>query len=468
MMDRNSHKSQQDRIDQYLNILEKEPALLKPAQNTLQKFEETADRMYAVTFAPVIINFVLWVLKSAEQQGIKRLYFLSRDAYPMYLAAKELLKKESLGIEIDIRYLRVSRYSLRIPEYHLLGEQCLDRIFLSGIDISMYQILNRAQLSEEEMIQVCRELQYEKDLRDILNRAEILQLKERTMDACKIGVCSLLSMVYRHSKECFDNTLGYLSQEGMLDDVRYAVVDSGWVGSIQKSLQNLLATAKPDIKVYGYYFGLYELPEDTRGCEYKAFYFMPKGSISRKTKFSNCLFEVVYSEPCGMVKYYDRSEKLYVPVLSAVESPNEGQLKNNEKVLKTFIGELIKEQAVLKEQFKQMNKETVKVVEKLFSRLMAHPSKWEASYYGGQMFSDDLADEHMRKTANELSQQEIRDLRALSKIKIMLGLSKKVIHESAWIEGTIVNGKENIAVNLWSAHIAKTLTYMRQSLRAKQ
>ena len=70
-MDRNSHKSQQDRIDQYLNILEKEPALLKPAQNTLQKFEETADRMYAVTFAPVIINFVLWVLKSAEQQMIR-------------------------------------------------------------------------------------------------------------------------------------------------------------------------------------------------------------------------------------------------------------------------------------------------------------------------------------------------------------------------------------------------------------
>ncbi len=46
-------------------------------------------------------------------------------------------------------------------------------------------------------------------------------------------------------------------------------------------------------------------------------------------------------------------------------------------------------------------------------------------YYGMQLFSDDLSDEHMRCIANRLTQRKIKDLRILSKLCIMLGLSKK-------------------------------------------
>lgn len=95
----------------------------------------------------------------------------------MYLVAKKMV--EYLHIPIEICYLRVSRYALRIPEYHLLGDACLDRIFLSGIDISFYQILNRAALSEEEMIAVCREINYQRSLHATLNRKEIFNLRER-------------------------------------------------------------------------------------------------------------------------------------------------------------------------------------------------------------------------------------------------------------------------------------------------
>ena len=85
-----------------------------------------------------------------------------------------------------------------------------------------------------------------------------------------------------------------------------------------------------------------------------------------------------------------------------------------------------------------------------------------------QLFSDDLSDEHMRCIANRLTQREIKDLRILSKLCIMLGLSKKVIHESGWIEGTIVNAGKHISSNLRSARMAKYVTHLRQSLKAKQ
>ncbi len=95
----------------------------------------------------------------------------------MYLIAQQIVTKFNLRIEI--RYLRVSRYSLRIPEYHLLGEKCLDRIFLSGIDVSLYQILKRAELNEEEMYQVEKEIHYRRPLKQNLNPKEITELKNR-------------------------------------------------------------------------------------------------------------------------------------------------------------------------------------------------------------------------------------------------------------------------------------------------
>lgn len=101
----------------------------------------------------------------------------------MYLVAKKMV--EYLHIPIEICYLRVSRYALRIPEYHLLGDACLDRIFLSGIDISFYQILNRAALREEEMIAVCREINYQRPLHATLNRKEIFNLRERVKNVVR-------------------------------------------------------------------------------------------------------------------------------------------------------------------------------------------------------------------------------------------------------------------------------------------
>lgn len=49
----------------------------------------------------------------------------------MYLVAKKMV--EYLHIPVEICYLRVSRYALRIPEYHLLGDACLNAYFFRGL-----------------------------------------------------------------------------------------------------------------------------------------------------------------------------------------------------------------------------------------------------------------------------------------------------------------------------------------------
>ena len=76
------------------------------------------------------------------------LYFLARDGYQMYLAARQLCKQYDLDIEC--RYLKVSRYAVRVPEYHLLGERCLERICVGGIDVTFEKIMQRAALTDKE------------------------------------------------------------------------------------------------------------------------------------------------------------------------------------------------------------------------------------------------------------------------------------------------------------------------------
>ena len=53
---------------------------------------------------------------------------------------------------------------------------------------------------------------------------------------------------------------GYLEQEGLLDKEKSALVDSGWVGSMQKTLNMVLNKLGREETLTGYYWGLYELP----------------------------------------------------------------------------------------------------------------------------------------------------------------------------------------------------------------
>lgn len=53
---------------------------------------------------------------------------------------------------------------------------------------------------------------------------------------------------------------GYLQQEGLLEEVPDAIVDSGWVGSMQMALNEVLASMGRTKPLEGYYWGLYARP----------------------------------------------------------------------------------------------------------------------------------------------------------------------------------------------------------------
>lgn len=400
-------------------------------------------------WAPTIVEYVEWVLEQAQRSGKKRLYFLARDAYPMFVVAKAICQSE--GIELDCRYIKVSRYALRLPEYHLLGQNCVERICIGGIRVTLRKILRRAGLGLDEIQAVANEIGFSAQIDRELLYPEIMSLKSTLRDNQ-----TFLSAVFAKSKEALPYAIGYLEQEGLLDDIPYGLVDSGWVGTLQQTMENLLKTQKSQLRLEGYYFGLYEVPRSIASAKerYHAFYFTPGRYIGRKVCFSNCLFETICSSPDGMTLGYGKTETGFVPMESAESNPNADRLERYSALLAHFVSNYCKAA--------EAEAPAESVCPLILKAHMGRPQDWEVAALGDNLFCDDVLEGTLQEVAAHLSDEEIRNQRFFSKAAIMLGLKKEEIHESAWIEGSIVRNGCCVGYNLRQAKLYKYFVYLRK------
>lgn len=425
------------------------------------KFEES----FLHIWAPAITDYVEWVLGEAIQAGKRRLYFLARDGWMMYHAAQSIIDKKNLDIEA--RYLKVSRYAIRSAEYHIMGEKCLDLICVGGIDVTFEKIMKRALLTDEEARHIARLSGYEEAYETVLNYSQIQKLKEKLRE-----IKLLFKYIEQHSKQNYENTMGYLIQEGLLEDKPYALVDSGWLGTLQMSIQHLIsAEAGKERRIDGYYYGLYDVPKDAQKEQYKSFYF-DKKSVWKKVYFSNCLFETVFSSPEGMTVGYRKEEHGYVPVDSENKNPNRELMMEFKSLLMMYVDERSRdeqytntEEAVRRMKriaARRQNKNSKKL-----ARLMSSPINQEALTYGNLQFCDDIIEFKLQPVAAEWDLEEIRKQRFINKLLIKMNMRKQELHESAWPEGSITNAGGRIKSHLRQERMYKLFMYTRKAIVGK-
>ena len=374
----------------------------------------------------------------------------------MYLAAKKL--SETMGLHIECRYLNVSRYAIRVPEYHIIKEKCLDRICIGGIDVTFEKVMKRAGLTDEEAMEIAAECGYRDKYRDVINYQQVIGLKEVLRENKRF-----LGYIYDHSEKAYASAISYMEQEGLFQKVSYGIVDSGWVGTMQQTLRNLLESKGKCGRLTGYYFGLYETPKGSNDI-YKGYFFEPKRGIKRKVHFSNCLFEAIFTSTEGMTLCYEKGENVYKPIYDNKKNPNAKQISENIEVLKEYLKiycQCDRDRLALDDYSK---KSSLKLTGLLLKKFMGQPLE-ELRAYGDNLFSDDVLEGRLQKVAAELSEEEIRNQRFVNKALIMTGLKKKVIHESAWIEGSIVRNGRKIKTNLRHARIYKYFVYVRKMIR---
>lgn len=405
------------------------------------------DRIFLHVFAPAMVSYVEWVIEQAVSSGKKRLYFLARDGWLMLFIADQIVR--SRKIDMELKYLKVSRYSLRMAEYGILGKECLDTICVGGIDISFRKMMMRGALTEEEILAVAKEIGYEDKLDQPLNYRQIQEVKK------KLGQASLFfQYIDCHSKECYESAAGYLRQEGLMDEVPYSIVDSGWIGTTQRSIERILTKeVGSEIKIDGYYFGVYEIPKGSDRDHYHGYYIRPGRDIGRKTRFSVCLFETIFSSPEGMTYGYEKIDK-YVPVESGQENPNKEIILRNKRLIDSYL------RSYLKCLNHGGNKEYVKIIEKLLSLCMGNPTTVEAKILGGLQFCDDVLELQMQNVAAEWDKNELKKQRFFNKILIKLDIKEGELHESGWPEGSIVNLGQHSGIR--QEHLYKYFMYLRK------
>lgn len=442
----------QARKEYYVKNLHSEGLLLKSSEE-LEKtgtFSESGAVEYVLS--PLLLIFSLWVLQQAKRDRVKKLYFLARDGYPVYKAAMCLC--DFFQLDIECRYFYCSRYSLRIPMYSEDMSETLDHVCRGGIDITFRKIMTRSGFSADgsnHMQAVFPNVDFDR----IIPYPELKKVRER-LSSCQI----YLDQVKEISRSRWENIRAYFKQEGMLGDGIIGIVDSGWTGTTQKSIYDILRRCGCNSDLRGYYFGLFENPGQDICGQYNSFYFGPKSGLMNKVMFSNCLFETVFSADHGTTRGYLHRERV-MPELEEIQDNPKKQ--NIHKEMEEYASLFVRNAVDL--DFDSLRIERYEHrIRRSLRTFMWNPTPREAEIFGTLHFSDDLLDQTSRELAPLLSDEQLKANHFWNKVLTVYGVKTKPIHESAWLEGSVVrNGSHTLGHRL-SNSLYKMISYLKKGL----
>ena len=195
--------------------------------------------------APVITVFATWVLGQAREQGIERLYFLSRDCQLAWKAAQVLSPKFG---GIDCRYLQISK-SILLPSSSDISEEGMPWLFGENEAPVLEGLLARLELDYEEFIPFFPPAQGEGKtyvLRGTEDRIAFWAALRQPVLAEKMTQLVHLRREAARS---------YFETQGLFDSVRWAVVDVGWSMNTQWALHKLMQMWAWNGEVCGFYLG---------------------------------------------------------------------------------------------------------------------------------------------------------------------------------------------------------------------
>ena len=375
--------------------------------------------------APVLYAYVRSVLHRAEQKGLKRLYFLARDGYVMLEIAKEIAKVHRIPLEL--RYLYCSRASLRMPSYHRISQtEMMDLLLHRGTNLTVLHILERAALSPAQLAQVLEETGISDPASPLSeNDFEAVCTQLRGSDAFR-------EAVLENSRAAYADTMASFRQEGLTDGTPFGIVDTGWTGSMQRSLRQLSEEIPP---VTGFYFGMFARPKSTEDGVYDTWYFSADSTISVRTKFNNNLFECLCAAPHGMTTGYRRdAEGHMVPVRRPAEqgTPMMQTVEAQISLCRAFA-----QRCAALEDAKQFDAERMhRISRRLLQAFMYRPSAEEAEGFAVFRFCDDVTEAYaaslVQHDCRRILHQHMPHIRILRKLRGM-----KPDSELFWSYGTL-------------------------------
>ena len=251
---------------------------------------------------PLILGFCTWIHAQIEENGIKRAFFLARD---MYLV-KDIY--QMLYDDVEIIYLEVSRRSLR--EAYIKKKRNVRAVFdtMGRKKYTLEDILNILSINTEDSPKL------EKCLAK--KEIEIKDCAIENLDEETFGLVNSMILDSLNSKN--DNTLEYLLQMGAMNEDKSALVDIGWHGTIQNTLEQLT-----DKSFKGLYFGNTKR-KTYKNMESDGYWFSEENEKNALEYLSMiCILEVMLFPKIGTTLGYLFDNGVYKPIYGSTEMPED-------------------------------------------------------------------------------------------------------------------------------------------------
>ena len=238
---------------------------------------------------PFVMGFAIWVLQRAQENGVKRLYFLSRDCQLLCKVARELAPQFG-GIECQ--YLYVSRQALFLPSADAISPEGMPWMRREWEESSLKKLLAKIDLAFENVEPVLGGLAG--DLRDAycLKSEEDWSRfwKALNTEPVKTRINNLIATRRNLTRDYFESA-------GLFDAVPWAIVDLGWSLTCQQALGRLLKQWDWPGKIKGYYFGLLNqrVGREEAGLS-EALFYQPASDFPKGARINSILDRVTLLE----------------------------------------------------------------------------------------------------------------------------------------------------------------------------
>ena len=257
--------------------------------------------------ATSLLYFIEKLYIALAEQGIDRVYFLSREGQPLMRMFE--IYRERVGGRITSHYLQVSRRSTLLPSLASLSEESFSTLFRQYRRISLFEFLSSLGL-EGQTQSIAQAL----GLRDA---AESRREEDFPTSQIFMSLISLPRFQALYESERIARRrafIDYLSKlSGGTPPVQLAIVDVGWKGTIQDNLFALLCRVgdTPVRAVTGYYVGLVAEGAASPNNNKFGLLFSSVGTPSSKFRVfseNRALFEVLLAADHGSIVSYESAE----------------------------------------------------------------------------------------------------------------------------------------------------------------
>lgn len=208
----------------------------------------------ATVAGPLFYGFVRWTLAEARRRGLRRLYFLARDGQVFWRIAQAIQVVEPHGIEC--RYLHASRLLFAGPAELGAPETLRTLVAPAAAFHSLRQSLVLLGLDEAWAATGLPDRFRAHDPSANLPQPDREALADWLLaPAQRPLITTALAQRTAQART-------YLDTAGLRAGEPFALVDAGWFGTIQHSLEHILGATGTPVPLTGFYLGL--VPSGTR------------------------------------------------------------------------------------------------------------------------------------------------------------------------------------------------------------